>query len=173
MINIDDKLYVTKEINAIIVSYAKDKVLRKLLKRFSFKENTKKISDLLQDVSYYNGDAPPLEQQDEMETLIFDFLKQLKIEELTALRYWVLNNKYSQYFQETEIDDMGEGFDQKFGRELAYKLYDPKSSQLDCDMKELLYYRLINFASEFDLSVIDKHTKRTIKDTINNYCNYI
>lgn len=170
MINIKDKLYVTKEINYIIVSYAKDKVLRKLLKQFSFNGNTKKISELLQIVSYYNGDAPPIDQQDEMQTLIFNFLKQLTIEELTALRYWVLNNKYSQYFDETEIEDMGEGFDQKFGRELAYRLYEPENSQLDNDMKELLYYRLINFASEFDLSVIDKHTKQTVKDTIKDYC---
>ena len=55
----------------------------------------------------------------------------------------------------------------KFGRELAYKIYELEASDLDSDLEELLKSNISNFSNELDLSLIDKYTVKHILETIN------
>ncbi|WP_209406424.1 hypothetical protein [Pseudozobellia sp. WGM2] len=61
-------------------------------------------------------------------------------------------------------------FDEEFGRSLAYIIYDPNASGLEADTIEELKVLLCNFASEFDLSVIDEFTLEEIVEVIDIYC---
>ena len=173
MITIDEKLYVTKEINGVLIDYAKENVLKKLLLKFSFrkKNNKEKVTDLIESVGYYNGDMVPSEQHLDLVNLIHNFLKGITKEELTALHFWMLNENYDRYVEESEINNHDENFETKFGRELAYKIYEPESSWLNDELDEALLNLLINFASEFDFSIVDNNTKKGILHTINShYC---
>jgi len=73
MITIDGKLYITKEVNSIVISYAKEIVLRQLLLQFSFKN--KKVTNLLESVSYYIGDPPPIDIELELRDVVGSFIK--------------------------------------------------------------------------------------------------
>ena len=61
--------------------------------------------------------------------------------------------------------------DKEFGRELAYKIYNPKASGLDEDVNELLQYKISSFADDVDLSEIDESTIEHILETIESHCN--
>lgn len=179
MITINDKLYITKEINNIVVRYAQAVVLRKLLLEFSFEKNSKNkdITDLLESVNHCNG-VIDVFVEEEMENIIYPFVKSLDTNETTALHFWTLNNLYLKYFQDLgyndddgiEIEHDDADFDFKFGRNLAHKLYEPEFTELDNDLIQELKNLLTNFASEFDLSVNDKYTRKHILETIDNYC---
>lgn len=95
MITIDDKLYITKEVNSIVVNYAKNVVLRKLLTQVSFTiyDEKQNVSDLIIAVNFYLGDLPDYQQQHDMMLLIIDFLNSCTKEELTSLYFWLLNQK--------------------------------------------------------------------------------
>ena len=179
MITIDDKLYITKEVNSIVVRYAQTVVLRKLLLEFSFEKNSKNknITDLLESVNHCNG-VLDIFVEEEMENIIYPFVKSLDTNETTALHFWTLNNLYLKYFQDLEynnddgieIEPNDADFDFKFGRKLAHKLYEPEFTELDNDLIQELKNLLTNFASEFDLSVIDDYLFECIYETIENYC---
>jgi len=179
MITIDDKLYITKEVNSIVVRYTRTVVIRKLLLEFSFEKNSKNkiITDLLGSVNHCNG-ILDMFVEEEMENIIYPFVKRLDKNDTTALHFWTLNNLYQKYFQEIEdnndndvfIEQSDENFDTKFGRKLAHKLYEPEFTELDNDLIQELKNLLTNFASEFDLSVNDKFTRKHILETIENYC---
>lgn len=173
MITVDDKLLITTEINIITVDYAKKIVLRKLLMIFSFEQNSEVFTDLLQSLNFYGMDGKPTELEFELSTLLNDFIKNLKKEERTALYFWALNQKYLHYLEEFECDDDNYSeneFDKSFGRELAFKIYEPNGSDLNYDTIEELKLLLCNFATEFDFSSIDKHTPQLILEEIENYC---
>ncbi|WP_417785491.1 hypothetical protein [Tenacibaculum sp.] len=174
MITASEQLLVTKEINNIVVAFAKDKVLRKLITQFAFENNTNKPTDLLQTVSFYHGDIPPPEEHLTILELVWDFQKQLTKEEETALHYWVLNQEYMNYFDNAEAKDLApedyDAFDTEFGRELAHRLYNSKETRFEEDIEKQLKYLLINFASELDLSSIDEYTEEHILEIIDNYC---
>lgn len=179
MITINDKLYITKEVNSIVVRYAKTVVIRKLLLEFSFGKNSKNknITDLLESVNYCNG-ILDIFVEEEMGKIIYPFVKRLDKNDTTSLHFWTLNKLYLKYFQEIDdnddngvfIEQSDDDFDSKFGRKLAHKLYEPKFTELDNDLIQELKNLLTNFASEFDLSVINKQTKKEILETIDNYC---
>jgi len=179
MITINDKLYITKEINNIVFSYAKTVILRKLLIAFSFEKDSKNktITELLESVNHCNG-VLDMFVEEEMENIIYPFVKRLDKNDTTALHFWVLNNLYLKYFEElNDNDDNGVfiesndvDFDFKFGRKLAHKLYEPEFTELDNDLIQELKNLLTNFASEFDLSVIDDYLFECISETIENYC---
>src|SRR5690606_4917027 len=123
----------TKEVNNVILRFAKEIVLRRLLNLYTYgSENEKsELTELLIIVSHYNGDLPPPEQQLEMIGFLSEFIRKLSIEERTALNFWVLNQRYLRYLEETEITSKHmkmEQFNQEYGRELAYKLYNPVGS---------------------------------------------
>ena len=174
MITIDDKLYITKEINNVVVSFSKKNVLRKLLMQFSFTNNDEKkhVSDLIVAVNFYLGDLPDYEQQHDMLLLIIDFLNTCTIEEITSLYFWLLNEKYMEYYNgfKDGADDPIETFNYKFGRELAYKLYNPESTELKDELHEELQKLLITFASEFDFSLVNESSILEIEEMLERYC---
>jgi len=170
LITINDKLFITKEINSITVAYVKKLLLRKLLMAFCFESqsNNGTITELFKSLNFYGFDMPY-----EIELTLLAFLrlfkKNLKKDELTALYFWVLNQKYTFYFE----DFLGncenyseEKFDEEFGRSLAYKIYEPNASGLEKDIIEELKLLLCNFASEFDLSLVDEYTHEHILEVI-------
>lgn len=175
MITIDDQLLVTNELNAIVMDYTQKIVLKKLLMGFSFESGDKAqiVTDLIQSVNYYGIDTKPSEIELELSAYVWYFFTALKKEERTALYFWVLNQKYQFYLDEFECNDdtlnLSE-FDRKFGRELAYKIYEPNDSNLIQDTIQELKNLLINFATEFDLSVIDEYTSEQILEELENYC---
>jgi len=175
MITIDDQLLITDEMNAIVIDYTQKIVLKKLLMAFSFESSGKAqfVGDLIQSVNYYGMDTKPLEIEIELSEYVWSFFTALKKEERTALYFWVLNQKYLVYLDEFECDDesLSENeFDRKFGRELAFKMYEPNDSGLIQDAIQELKNFLINFATELDLSLIDEYTSEQILEEIDNYC---
>lgn len=125
--------------------YAKHVVLRKLLTQFSFTfyEEQQDVSELIKKVSSYYGDLPDYEQQHDIIVLIADFLNACSKEELTSLYFWLLNEKYMDYYQSFEVDledsdDYMERFNYKFGRELESRLNYPESSKLNDELQEEL-----------------------------------
>lgn len=174
MITITDKLFITKEVNDIVVRYAKEIVLKELLMSFSFVNGDGRsvVSELIQDVGFYKGDVPP-EIELQLLDLIYCFTETLSKEKRTALWFWVLNENYFDYLDDTEVeeeDDSSEFFNQKFGRELASKIYNPDTSNLDVDLCEQLKYFLMSFASEGDFSLIDDYTTIHLNETMDSYC---
>lgn len=158
--------------------YAKHAVLRKLLTQFSFTfyEEQQDVSWLIKKVSSYYGDLPDYEQQHDIIVLIADFLNACSKEELTSLYFWLLNEKYMEYYNGFKVDledsdDYMERFNYKFGRELAYKLYNPESSELREELHNELQKLLIGFASEFDFSLVDDNSIIEIQEMIERYCN--
>jgi len=175
MITIDDQLLVTNEMNAIVIDYTQKIVLKKLLMAFSFESSDKAqvVTDLIQSVNYYGMDTKPSEIELELSAYVWNFFTVLKKEERNALYYWVLNQKYLRYLDEFEYNDetfSENEFDRKFGRELAYKIYDPDDSNLTQDTIHELKNFLINFATELDLSLIDKYSSEQIHEEIDDYC---
>lgn len=175
MITIDDKLYITNEVNLVLIKYAKTKVLRDLLHLFSFGEltNTNHVTELIENVSYYNGDLPPQDSQYEMISLINEYLQSLQKENMAALNFWMINENYQLYLEDSAIvgDQMTlEEFNQQFGRELAFKLYEPGQNGLNDELLDRLQMYLRDFASELDLSLVDDHTLEHILEVIDKYC---
>jgi len=62
------------------------------------------------------------------------------------------------YLEGFEYDDTHseEESDREFGRSLAYKIYEPKASDLDHETFEEVKLVLCDFASEFDLSLVER-----------------
>lgn len=179
MITIDEKLYITKEVNNIVVSYAKAKIIRQLLLEFSFEkdDNNKVISTFLENTNFCNGILNP-DIEVELIDFIYGFLKKLNKDDTTALYFWTINNLYLKYLEDLEHNPC-KGFDEKdstevynfkFGRILAHKLYEPESTALDVELLDELMRLLTSYASEFDLSVINEFTFESAENVIKNYC---
>jgi hypothetical protein len=166
-------MFITKNLNSATIAYFKKSVLRKLLIDFAFEplSNNETIIDLFQSVNHYGFDLPCAVELDLFE-ILWQFKKNLEKDELTALYFWGLNQKYMYYF-ENFLDDFEnyseEKFDEEFGRSLAYKIYEPRTSGLEKDTIEELKLLLCNFASEFDLSVIDDYLSQQILEEIDTY----
>ena len=167
-------MFITKEVNSIMVTYAKKVVLRKLILAFCFESQpyNETISDLLKSVNFHGFDIPH-----EIELGLIKFLnrftKTLDKDELTALSFWVLNQKYRTYIENFECDDDNyseKEFYWRFGRNLAYKIYAPNDSGLEYDTVQELKLLLCNFASELDLSLKDEYTSMHILEMIDVYC---
>ena len=183
MISIEDKMYITKQINTIVVRYAKQVVLKQLLLQFSFnkpkkahKKKAKNVTHLIESVSNYNEHYSSTSPELALEVLecVWAFLKPLDKSQLTALYFLVLNENYLNHLDDfennTAIETMSDAqFNTQFGRELAYKIHQPDATQLDNDLETYLTSLLCNFALEFDMSLVDKHTVTHINDMINNY----
>tara|TARA_Y100000815_G_scaffold217521_1_gene202950 strand:- start:257 stop:787 length:531 start_codon:yes stop_codon:yes gene_type:complete len=175
LITVQDELLITKEINAVTIDYVKKIVFRKLLMSFCFelKKNAKRITGLIQSLNFYGIDVKPTELEFELLEELESFIDNLKKEERTALYFWVLNQRYLLYLDEFEYDDdtySESEYDKKFSRELAYKIYEPKNSNLRNETIQELKSFLYNFASELDLSLIDEYTSNQILEEIDNYC---
>ena len=167
-------MFITKDVNSATVAYFKKIVLRKLLIAFSFEPQSynRIITGLFKSINHYGFDLPS-----ECELDLFEMLRRFKNnlekDELTALYFWGLNQKYMYYFENfsDESDTYAEKkFDGEFGRSLAYKIYEPSASGLEEDSIEELKVLLCNFASEFDLSLVDEYTCADILETMETYC---
>ncbi|MFS4445438.1 hypothetical protein [Maribacter sp. 2307UL18-2] len=174
LISISDKIFITKDINAATLAYFKKSVLRNLLMSFSFEpqSNDSVITNLFRSVNHYGFDLPNEVKLDLYE-ILWKFKNDLGKDELTALYFWGLNQKYMYYFENFlgDCDTYSEKrFDEEFGRYLAYKIYEPKASGLEEDTMEELELILCNFASEFDLTLVDEYTYENILEVIDMYC---
>lgn len=167
-------MFITKQVNSTTVAYFKKSVLRELLMAFSFEplSNDSPMTDLFRSVNHYGFDLPY-----EIGLGLFDMLWMFKNnlgkDELTALYFWGLNQKYMYYFENFlgECDTYSEkNFDTEFGRSLAYKIYEPKASGLEEDTILELKLILCNFASEFNLSLVDGYTYENMLEVIDMYC---
>ncbi len=174
MISIDEKLYVTKEINEILISYAKDKVLRKLFIGFSFDDKTGEISQLIQDLSFCYDENPSTELQLELFTVVSNFLRTLNKKETLALYFWLFDEKYDYYFAkvENETEWCEDSFSEELGKLFAYMLERPNESEARADLEKLLYSYLISFASEHDLAIIDQCSFEHLEYILDAYCSH-
>lgn len=174
LISISDKMFITKDINAATIAYFKKSVLRKLLMNFSFEplSNDGVITDLFRSINHYGFDLPYEIGLDLFE-MLWKFKNDLGKDELTALYFWGLNQKYMYYFENFlgDCDTYSDkNFDEEFGRSLAFKIYEPQASGLEVDTILELKILICNFASEFDLSLVDKYTHENILEVIDRYC---
>jgi hypothetical protein len=129
------------------------------------------ITDLFKSINFF-GFNMPYEIEIDLSTFLKEFKNNLEKEELTALYFWVLNQKYSFYVEDFKCEDGNseKEFDREFGRSLAYKIYEPNNSGLEHDTFEELKLLLYDFTSEFDLSVIDECTSDQILEVIDLCC---
>ncbi|WP_209406422.1 hypothetical protein [Pseudozobellia sp. WGM2] len=88
-------MFITKDINAVTIAYFKKSVLRKLLMSFSFEpqSNNKAITDLFKSINHYGFDLPN-EYELDLFGMLWQFKNNLEEDELTALYFWGLNQKY-------------------------------------------------------------------------------
>ncbi|MDD7915489.1 hypothetical protein [Polaribacter ponticola] len=181
MITVGHKLYVTKHINNAMVKYAEQVLLKRLLLRFAFDDykefkKPKKVSNLIVDTSFNLGHNPPEIQYEHIQ-LINKFLSELDESDYTAMYFWLIDKKFYDYEDEyeNEEDDFDQNIDYdtflaNYGREIAYKIYDPEGSRLEEDLFGELTNFIINFADELDLSLVDKQSIEDITDTLYLYC---
>ena len=148
MITIKEKLKVTDKINQIICRYARKVLLKDFVlgftfqKKISFYTQIKKseINPLLISLNHYQGEMYG-DALEEVEEYISKFIKDLDESDLQALFFLTFDKNYDYYSDDFEnnegheIKHDEEKFIAKFGRELAYKIYEPKASQLEDDLK--------------------------------------
>lgn len=138
------------------------------------KIKTKNINPLLEELSSHQGDIYGDEELDISE-FITEFVSKLDDNDKTALYFLALNENYLVYYDDfltNEGADLNEDLiDKEFGRELAYKIYNPKASGLDEDLNELLQNEISSFADDIDLSEIDENSIEHILETIESHCN--
>ena len=182
MITISEHLIVTKELKNVVCRYAQKVLLKEFLLDFTFLKNekgkrkikTKNINPLLEELSAHQGD---IYGDEELEILEFinGFISKLDQNDKTALYFLTLNENYLIYYDDflaNEGADLDEDLiDKEFGRELAYKIYNPKASELDEDLNELLQNEISSFADDVDLSEIDENTIEHILEVIESHCN--
>lgn len=176
MITIDEKLYITKEVNQILVKYAEKIVLKNLLFSYSFENRNdfKKLTELVQDVRRFCPNRPIKSTAIQLTKFCESFLRALPKDEQTAIYFWVLNHKYEKYLDieesleehELEEDAKHRAFEEKFGRELAQKMYEPEGTEFEKDCIELLSDYLISFTDQLDLSLIDQDTIESVLEQI-------
>jgi len=177
MITIDDKLYITKEVNNIIVDYATKIVFPQLFNELSFKVSNgiKEVSPLLINLNQSGNYSIYPKTEINLIEFISDFLKSLSKEKLTSLYFWYLNETHFKDSMD-EIDRLeddidNENFDYQFGRSLAQQIYDPEGSGLDNKLFNQLKNIILAFASEFDLSLIEEDTVDEILQVMDGYPN--
>ena len=56
MISIDEKLFITADINRVLVKYAEVVLIKQLLNLFAYNKG-KKNSELFKEVNYFNSDS--------------------------------------------------------------------------------------------------------------------
>lgn len=184
MITFSEHLIVTKELNNVVCRYAQKVLLKEFLLDFTFQKNekgkrkikTKNINPLLEELSSHQGDIYGDEEL-EISEFITEFISKLDQNDKTALYFLTLNENYLVYYDDfvaNEGADLNEdSFDKEFGRELAYKIYNPEASGLDKDLNEILQNELSSFADDVDLSEIDESTIEHILETIESHCNHV
>ncbi len=133
---------------------------------FESQSNNGTITDLFKSINFY-GFSMTYEIELTLYEFLWQFKKNLEKDEITALYFWVLNQKYMRYLEDFDNDTYTEKvFDKEFGRSLAYKIYEPNDSNLEHETFEELKLHLCDFASEFDLSLVDEYTYEHIIEVV-------
>ena len=184
MITFSEHLIVTKELNNVVCRYAQKVLLKEFLLDFTFLKNKKgkrkikpkNINPLLEELSAHQGDIYGDEEL-EISEFITVFISKLDQNDKTAIYFLALNENYLVYYDDfvaNEGANLNEDLiDKEFGRELAYKIYNPNASELDEDLNELLQNKISSFADDLDLSEIDESSIEQILETIESHCNDI
>lgn len=181
MITVNENLIVTRQVNEIMCRYAKKVLIKNFLLEFSFHKEvinfneliTDDINPLLVKLNFNQGDINNDEYTDVNE-YVLNYIKQLDESDLVALYFFTINKKFFSYLNDFEknegfeIKDDGEKFDIQLGRELAYRIYEPQTTNLDQDLADLLRSTISTFSNEIDLSEIDEYSVEYILETINN-----
>ncbi len=179
MISITEKLFVTKEINDVLLKYAKEVLLKDFLTSFCFPKELRESeiiadADTLSEIQhqYMNGYVLDFDLSSNIQTYISEFLSQVDNSSLTSLYFLLLNENYMEYFDEMlDMESIPEQkIDYQFGRELAAKLYHAETSGLAEELNTYLYNVICNFSTEFDLSAIDANIIGIIREKIDSYC---
>lgn len=184
MITISEHLIVTKELNEVVCRYAQKVLLKDFLLQFTFpksrngkiKITTNNINSLLEELSANQGDIFGEEVLDVLD-FIDDYSSKLDQNDKTALYFLVLNENYGNYFDDF-LDNLESELDKEslyiaFGRQLARKIYNPKFSGLDIDLKDFLQNKISSYADDVDLSHINKYTIEHILEAIESHSNDI
>lgn len=184
MITINEKLFVTKQINQVICRYAKKILIKDLLLKFSFNTNGNKLTDfesddinpLLETLNFNDG-IIDIDHLEEVEDFISNFIKPLDENDLIALYFLTINENFSIHVVDFENTDDVElitdqdYFDEQLGRELAYKIYEPDATGLTEELEEQLKNYISTLSVEIDLSEIDEYTVEQILETIETMVN--
>jgi len=176
MISIDEKLYITREINQIVVDYAKKVVLKDMLFAYSFenKRGEKELTVLIKEVHSFCPDRPTKNSAKKLTEFVKSYLQSLSKYKKEAIYFWTLNHKYGKYLDiemsfddnDLEVDGKNRTFDERFGRTLAGMIYNPQVTELEEDCLNLLCDYLFSFTDQLDLSLIDEYTIVTVLEQI-------
>lgn len=181
MITVKQDLIITKQVFKVVCDYAKKVLLKDFILKFSFqktiffKTEIKKseINAVWESLNFNQGEMV-YEDLESVHDYIQEYIEQLEESDLHALYFLTFNENYTKYCQDfednegEEFTDNDENFYLKFGRELAYKIYEPEESDLDSDLEELLKTNISNFSDALDLSKNDKYTENHLLEVINN-----
>ena len=85
MISIDEKLFITADINRVLVKYAEVVLIKQLLNLFAYNKG-KKNSELFKEVNYFNGAVLPFEYEEILNNFISNFIDNLSNENLKIQR---------------------------------------------------------------------------------------
>lgn len=167
MIDIEMKMFFTKEHNQITVDYAKKIVLKQLFNKVAFnKYNVSaeieriEVSDLISDLKYYNDSFSALPSHIAIETIeiIEVFLIHITRKDLTSLYFLVFNEEQENYMEEFELNDYDENsnidFLEQFGRYMAKAIYYSGTNFLKDDLQIYLQDQILSFAEDFECSEI-------------------
>lgn len=181
MITVKQDLIITEQVYKVVCDYAKKVVLKDFILKFSFQKNIffntkikkKEINPLLQSLNFNQGEIV----YDDLEGVIdyiYNYISQLKQSDLHALYFLTFEENYLKYSQDFEVNEGSDvkynydKFDAQFGRELAYKIYEPEDSGLDSDLEDFLKKNISNFSEELDLSEINKYSVNHILEIVDN-----
>lgn len=183
MIDIEMKMFLTKELNQIIVAYARNVVLKKLFLKLAFdsydakREENLEFTDLIFHLAHYKD---PIEYQEagvavEIIGLVSDFTQSLDSKDITALYFLIFNKHQNKYLDDFELNYFDEtkeqDFLEQFGRYMAGAIYNPEGSFLKYDLQIYLQDEVLSFADDFGHTEFDIDTMEQFFDTLNLYTN--
>lgn len=182
MITFSNQLILTKELYTAVCRYAQKVIIKDFLTKFTFTDSSKHksqyivedINSILESLNLNQGDFYP-ETEEYVENFISEFLEQLDESNKVALHYLVIDSNYDNYY-DGFINNEGESIsDEKktekvFGRQIAYKIYDPIDSDFEEDVYEFLKGKIWSFSNEIDLSLINDTTIAYLLEKIEDFC---
>ncbi|MGB1017784.1 MAG: hypothetical protein ACPGVH_01835 [Chitinophagales bacterium] len=184
MIDIEMKMFFTKELNEITVAYARKVVLKKLFLKLAFdtyeakrEDENLEFTDLIFHLAHYKN---PIEYQEpnialEIIGLVSDFIKSLDSKDLTALYFLIFNKLQDKYLDDFELNYYDETKEndllEQFGPYMAGAIYNPEGNFLDNDLQNYLQDEVLIFADDFGHTEFDIDTFEQFFDTLDSYTN--
>lgn len=178
MIDVDDKLIVTKEINEIMLRYAMNTLYKDLLIKICVSKDGN-ISSLLERINenYDGGMFTDADVYFELAGRISAEIENLDKTDKTAFYFYYLNKQYIKLLESDDFesnDSNDAGFSASFGRYIASKLYEPEESNLHSNLLEMLENQISMFSLEFDFSTgTDDYTRDEIEEMIESQLGFL